>query len=119
MGDEVEMRVAHPADDLPEEEARLLLADVVILDVVVQFSSVGQFHDHEDVVGGVEHLVQLDDILMRDELEDLDLALDLRGEGGTLDIRFLFFILRLLMILMATFTPVRSCLASEETATYI
>jgi hypothetical protein len=118
MGDEVEMGISDSGDDLSEEEPGLLLGDIVILNVIVELAAVGQFHDDEDVVGGIEYLVKLDDVLVADELEDLNLALDLSGRGGTLEMRFLFFILRLFMILMATFTPVRSCFASEEPSTY-
>ena len=108
------MRVPDATDDLPEEKSGLLLADIVILYVVVQFAAVCQFHDDEDVVGGIEYLIEFDDILVADEFEYLDLSLDLYEVGSTFEMRFLFFILRLLMILMATFTPVRSCFASEE-----
>jgi len=113
------MRVPDATDDLPEEKSGLLLADIVILYVIVQFAAVCQFHDDEDVVGGIEYLVEFDDILVADEFEYLDLSLDLNEAGSTFEMRFLFFILRLLMILMATFTPVRSCFASEEWDMYI
>ena len=119
MRDEVEVRIPDPADDLLEEGLRLILSDVVILDVVVQFPAVCELHDDEDVVGGVQHLVQLDDVLMTDKLEDLDLPLYLTHPTCTLEIMFLFFILRLLMIFTATFTPVISCLASASTHSYL
>lgn len=114
MCDEIEMRVPDTTDDLPEEKSGLFLGDIVILYVIVKFSAVCQFHDDEDVVGGIEYLIKFDDILVADEFEYLDLSFDLNLVGYTFEIRFLFFILRLLMIFMATFTPVRSCFASEE-----
>lgn len=119
MRDEVEVRIPHSADDLLEECLGLLLGDVVVLDVVVEFPSVCELHDDEDVVGGVQHLVQLDDVLMTDKLKDLDLSLHLTQINATLEIMFLFFILRLLMILTATLTPVISCLASTFSHSYL
>lgn len=119
MRDEVEVRVPHPADDLLEESLGLLLSDVIILYVIVQFPSVCQLHNHEDVVGRIQHLVQLDDVLMTDKLQYLDLSLYLTPPTCTLEIMFLFFILRLLMIFTATFTPVISCLASALTHPYL
>lgn len=107
------MRMIDSLNDLPEEQFDLLLGQVVMLDVLVQFSPGGHLHDHEDIIGRVEYFVQFDDIGVADELEYLDLAFDLPKGGGTLGIIFLFFILRLLRILMATRTPVRSCLASD------
>lgn len=119
MCDEVEVRIPHPADDLLEESLGLLLSDVVILYVIVQFPSVCKLHNDEDVVGGVQHLVQLDNVLMTDKLQYLDLSLYLNPPTCTLEIIFLFFILRLLMILTATLTPVISCLASALTHPYL
>lgn len=116
MSNEVEMRIANSADDLSEEKASFIFGNIVVLDVVIEFAPFGQLHDDEDVVGGVEHFIELDDVLVADEFQDFDFSLDLRPWNGTLDMRFLFFILRLLMIFMATFTPVRSCFASEYTA---
>lgn len=62
------MCVSHSTDDLPEEEARLLFADVVVLDVIVQLAAVGQLHYHEDIVCSVKHLVELYDVLVAYEL---------------------------------------------------
>lgn len=56
---------------------------------------------------------------MVDEFEDADLPFDLLARGGTLEIICLFFILRLFIILTATLTPVRSCLASASHHFYI
>lgn len=119
MGDEVGMGVGHSTDDLLEKEAGILFSDVVVLDIVVELATLCEFHDDEDVVGGVEYFVEFDDVLMVDEFEYLDLSFDLGGRTGTLEIMFLFFILRLLMILTATRTPVMSCRASILKGRYI
>lgn len=104
---------------LPEEKLSLVLGDLMCLDVVKEFSLLCEFHDDEDVIGGIEYLVQFDDVGVVDEPEYLDLPLDLLEESGTLEIMFLFLILRLLRILMATLMPVRSCLASCLALEYI
>ena len=112
MRDKVSVRISNSADNLLEKEAGILLGDVVILYVVIEFSALGKFHDNKDVVGGIQYFIELDDVLVVDEFEYFDLSFDLGGTRGTLDIMFLFFILRLLIILTATRTPVMSCLAS-------
>lgn len=113
------MRISYSADDLSEEHACLVLADIIILNVVVKLSSVCEFHDHEDIIGGIKHFIELDNVLMTDEFQDFNFSLDLGDRGSTFEMRFLFFILRLLIILIATFTPVRSCLASESVRVYL
>lgn len=104
---------------LPEEKLGLVLGDLMGLDVIKELALLRKFHDDEDVVGGIEDLVQFDDVGVVDEPEYLDLSLDLLEESGTLEIMFLFLILRLLRILMATLMPVRSCLASCLALEYI
>jgi len=83
-----------------------------MLYILVEFSTLGHFHDDEDVVGGIEHLIQFDDIGMGNKLEYLDLAGDLHAGGYTLEIMFLFFIFNLFIIFTATGRPVNSCFAS-------
>ena len=51
------MCVLYPTDDLPEEELRLFFGDIIILYVIVEFSSIREFHDDEDIIGSIEHLV--------------------------------------------------------------
>ena len=53
MCDEVEVGIGDPADDLLEEKPGIILTDVIILNVVVQLSTLGEFHNDEDVVAGV------------------------------------------------------------------
>ena len=54
MRDKVSVRISNSADNLLEKEAGILLGDVVILYVVVEFSTLGKFHDNKDVVGGIQ-----------------------------------------------------------------
>jgi len=119
MSYEVVVGVVDSADDLLEEEPCIFLADLIELDVVVQFASLGQLHDDEYVVAGVQDLVKLDDIVVVDELEDSYFPFDLNQQLATLDIMCLLFILRLFIILTATRTPVRSCRASSFIKKYI
>ena len=80
----------------------------MVLNVVVELATLCQLHDHKDIVGSVEHLIQLDNVLVVDKLQNFNLPLHLPAPTHTLAIIFLFFILRLLMILTATRTPVWS-----------
>ncbi len=74
MTDKILMDILNATDDLPEVELRLLFSDLIVLYEVVQLTLGGEFHDDEDVVGGVEHFVKLDDVGVVDEFEDLDLS---------------------------------------------
>lgn len=53
MCDEVGMCICDSADDLFKEEASLILTDIIVLDVIVEFSAFSVFHYDKDVVGGV------------------------------------------------------------------
>lgn len=53
MGDEVGVGIGDSADDLFEEEAGLILANIIVLDIIVEFATFCVFHDDKDVVGGV------------------------------------------------------------------
>jgi hypothetical protein len=75
--DEVVVGVVDSADDLLEEEACVLLADLIELNIVVQLAALSQLHDDEDVVAGVEDLVKLNNVVVVDELQDPDLPFDL------------------------------------------
>ncbi len=77
VGDEVGVGICDSADDLFEEEAGLVLADVIVLDVIVKFATFCVFHYHKDVVGRVQYFVELDDVLMVDKLKDAYFPLDL------------------------------------------
>ena len=112
MSDKVLMSIVHTSHDLLEDASRLIFRDLVALDVIIEFSSLGQLHYDEDVVSRIEDLIQFDDVWVVDEFKYLDLPFDLLIQRLTLDIMFLFFILRLFNIFTATFTPVKSCLAS-------
>jgi hypothetical protein len=61
------MSVSHATDYLPKEKPCFVFADIIILYVIVQFSSICEFHDDKDVVGGVEYFIKFDDVLMADE----------------------------------------------------
>lgn len=119
MSDEIVMGVVNSADDLFEEEPCIFFADLIELDIVVQFASFSQFHDDKYVIAGVEDFVKFDDVVVVDELEDSYLPFDLNRPVCTLEIICLLFIFRLLIILTATRTPVRSCRASIYLNEYI
>ena len=118
MGDMILMDVLDSVDDLLKVEAGLFLVNGGILDVFVEFSLGGEFHDHENVICGIKHLVQLDDVGVVDELQDSYFPFHLRYLLITFDIMFLFFIFFLLIILTATSMPVRSCLAPSYSHAY-
>lgn len=113
------MRVLHSTDDLPEKKLGLIFRDIIILDVIVEFSSICEFHDDEDIIGSIEDLVKFDDVLVVDELKYFDLPFHLNVILFTFEIIFLFFIFLLLMIFTATLTPVKSCLASNSYPVYL
>jgi hypothetical protein len=119
MGDQVEMRILYPFDDLAEKEFNVFLSELVLVDKLIQFTSLGYLHNNKYVSGGVEYLVQFDDVRMTDKFKDFDFACDLRRGKATLEIMFLFFILSLFNILMATRRPVSSCLASSLLDVYL
>lgn len=79
MCDEVEVGIGDPADDLLEEKSGIVLTNIVILNVVVQLSTLGEFHNDEDVVAGVQNFVKFDYVVMVDEFEDPNFPFDLDG----------------------------------------
>ena len=113
------MGITDSSYDLFEEESRIFLTYLIILDVIIELSSLSQFHDHEDIIAGVKNFIELYNIVMIYELKDTYLSFDLSTNQNTLDIMCLLFILRLFIILTATGTPVRSCRASNFTYVYI
>lgn len=112
MRNEIVMDVLYARDDLFEVEFGLVLVNIVILYEVIEFSIAGQLHDNEDIVGRVQHFVELDDVGMVNEFQYLYFSFHLICKISTLEIMFLFRIFLLLMIFTATFTPVMSWRAS-------
>jgi hypothetical protein len=119
VGDEVGVGVADALNHLSEEELHFVVRNLVVLHVVEQLSALRQLHHHEDIVRRVQNLVQLDYVGVTDELQDFYLPFHLRPGCCTFEIMFLFRILRLFSILMATLIPVRSCLASTCGVIYL
>lgn len=99
-------------NNLPKEIFDFFLAQVMFLDVLVQLPSFRDLHYDEDIIGSVQHFIELDDVGVVDEFQYFDLSFNLDGFRGTLDIILTFLIFSLLMILTATGRLVRSCLAS-------
>ena len=77
MTDQILMHILNSTDDLPEVKLSLFFSNFVILNKVVQFSFRSQLHNDEDIIGGIEYFIKLDDIGVVDELENLDLSFDL------------------------------------------
>ena len=112
------MDVFDAMDDLFEVEFGFIFIKGGGGDILIELPVCGQFHNDEDIIRGIQYLVEFDDIGMVDELEDLDFPLHLNSPSTTFEIIFLFFIFLLLMILTATSKPVRSCLAPSSHHTY-
>ena len=112
------MDILNSINDLLEVEASSGFINWIVLNIFVEFSLGGEFHDHENVICGIKHLVQLDDVGVVDELQDSYFPFHLRYLLITFDIMFLFFIFFLLIILTATSMPVRSCLAPSYSHAY-
>lgn len=119
MGDEIEVGVFDCFDDLSEEDFGLLFSELILIDVLIEFSSFSHFHDDEDICGCVEDVIEFDDVGVTDVFEYFEFATDLGVGWGTLEIMFMFLSLCLLRILMATRIPVSSCLASGLMNRYI
>ncbi len=77
MGHQIEMGEFYAIDYFFEKMFDLLLLQLIVLEVLAQFPLAGHLHDHEDVSSGVEHLIQLDDVGVVEELQDADLPFDL------------------------------------------
>ena len=111
----IPMDVLHTIDDLLEVKSCPVLVQPS-LHYLIQLSIARQLHNHKDIVGCIQNLVQFNDVGVVDELKDSYLSLHLhRWEEDTLEIIFLFFIFFLLIILTATSNPVKSCLATTLT----
>ena len=84
MDDHVAVAVLDAARDLLEEVARLVLDEPPLLDdVVEELPPLDVLHDHVDVGGRLDHLVEADDVGVAEEAEDLDLAADCAWLGGS------------------------------------
>jgi len=71
------MRIFYPFDNLPKKKLNLLLRELVFIDILIKFSSLGHLHDNEDVSGGIEYLIKFDDVWVANKFEDFNLAGDL------------------------------------------
>ena len=87
MHDHMSVTVSDTGDDLLEELSSLVLGEPTVLDdMIEQLAARHILHDHEDVRGRVDHLVELDDVRVSEELEVLDLATDLSDHVKRLDL---------------------------------
>ena len=77
MGNQIVVRIWNPADNLFEKEPSIILTNVVILDIVVEFSPLCKFHNNKNVVACVENLVELYDVVVIYEFQDSYLSFDL------------------------------------------
>jgi hypothetical protein len=69
--------VLHPADYLFEDLTGLLLVhSLLFLDALEEFPLLHVLHDQEEVLGGLNNFVQLNDIGVSDELKDVDFPVD-------------------------------------------
>ena len=79
MRDAPVMAVADALNDLLEDALGLLLFKSAVrlgLEVAVQAATTHELHDQDHVLGGVDHLVQANDVLVTHFLHQLDLSLD-------------------------------------------
>ena len=76
VDDLVAVAILDGTQHLLEEAAGLLLGHAAVGDDVVEQLAAGVLEHHDDLVGGLDDGVQLDDVGMAQELEVLDLALD-------------------------------------------
>lgn len=49
--DEVVVSISDSADNLFEEKPGVIFMDIVVLNIVIEFTPFGEFHDDEDIVG--------------------------------------------------------------------
>ena len=83
----VSVAIIHSTDNLLEESPSILLLQFAVLDdVVKQFPARDVLHYHEDVRGGADDLVQLDDVGMTEQLQVLDFSSDLSDNVKILDL---------------------------------
>ena len=72
------MAIIHTTDDLLEESPSIFLPEFAMLDnVVKQLSTTHILHHHEDVSGGADHLVQLDNVWVSEQFQILNFSPDL------------------------------------------
>lgn len=120
MRNQIKMSEFNSVYNLPEKIFHLFLTQVMLLDILIQLPSLCDFHDDKDVIGGIEHLIELYDIGMIDKFQYFDFPFHLSDWNDTFEIILTFLIFSLLMILTATGRLVRSCFASgvEEIFTF-
>ena len=81
------MAVGDARYDLLEELARLVLVELAVLDnVIEELAARHVLHHHENVTGRVDHLIELDDVRVAEELEILYLAAYLADHVERLDL---------------------------------
>ena len=49
--DKVVVSISHSADNLFEEKSGVIFMDIVVLNIVIEFTPFGELHDDEDIVG--------------------------------------------------------------------
>ena len=114
MSDMILMDILNSINDLLEVEASSGFINWIVLNIFVEFSLGGKFHNDEDICGCIKDFIEFDDVGMINKFEDSDLFFDLTERRCTLEIIFLFFIFFLFRILTATSIPVNVCLASVD-----
>jgi hypothetical protein len=87
VDDAVRVAVLDARYDLLEEATRLVLEQPPVRhDVLEELPARHVLHDHEDVRRCLDHLIQLDDVWVPEQLQDLDLAPDLLVHPQVLDL---------------------------------
>lgn len=87
MDDHMTMAIVDAGDDLLEEFPRLRFVELSLLDNVVEELAAGhKLHDHEDVGGGRNDLIQFDYVRMAEELQVLNLPANLSDHIQALDL---------------------------------
>jgi hypothetical protein len=73
MADEVLMNVLNSANNLLKVKLGLVFSDFVILDELIELTLRGQLHDDENVIGGIENLIEFNYVGMVDEFQYFNL----------------------------------------------
>jgi hypothetical protein len=61
------MSVSYPTNDLLKKEFGFLFGKDIIVDIIVELSTLGVFHNDEDIIGGIEYFIEFDNIFVIDE----------------------------------------------------
>jgi len=118
MRNMIAMDVLNSIDDLLEIKSSLVFRDLLILHILVELSITRKFHNDKNIIGSVQHFVELDNVGMAKEFQYSYLSFHLLRPILTLEIMLVFFIFFLLIILTATSMLVRSCLAARLVTWY-